>query len=172
MWTKPHQSEGPGSWAQGPASPVATFNANPDAHKTGLSARDRVSLHSGLVVKGKITGTENLQIDGKVEGPISLEGRQLTVGPAAQLNSEITAREIIVYGKVLGYVNARDRVDVRKDGSVTGGISTACITVEDGTHFKGRIKIDPSKSQSEEGEGGSGIGAASGAALGLLVICR
>jgi cytoskeletal protein CcmA (bactofilin family) len=83
MWTKPDQSEGPGSSAEGPAPPVATFNANPDARKTGLRARDRASLGSGLVIQGKITGTEDLQIDGKVEGPISLEGHQLTVGPVA-----------------------------------------------------------------------------------------
>ena len=100
MWAKPHQSEGPGCLAEGPASLVATFNANPDARKTGLSAHDRASLRSGLVIKSKITGTEDLQIDGKVEGPISLEGHQLTVGPAAQLNSKITTREIIVYARL------------------------------------------------------------------------
>jgi cytoskeletal protein CcmA (bactofilin family) len=36
-------------------------------------------------------------------------------------------------------------VDVRKDGSVVGDISTARITIEDGAQFKGRIEIDPSK---------------------------
>jgi cytoskeletal protein CcmA (bactofilin family) len=164
MWTKPHQSEGPGSSAEGPALPAATFNANPDAHKTGLRARDRASLGSGLVIKGKITGTEDLQVDGKVEGPILLEGHQLTVGPAAQLNSKITACELIVYGKVLENVSARDRVDVRKNGSVTGDISTAHITIEDSAHFKGRIEIDSSESQSEESKGSSAVGVASWAA--------
>jgi cytoskeletal protein CcmA (bactofilin family) len=100
-----------------------------------------------LQIKGQITGTEDLQIDGKVEGSITLRGHQLTVGPTAQLNSEIHAGEVIVYGKVIGNVHSRDRVDVKTDGSITGDISTARISIEDGAHFKGRIEIDPAKSQ-------------------------
>ncbi len=42
--------------------------------------------------------------------------------------------------------HARERVDVKKDGSVVGDIATARITIEDGAQFKGRIEIDPSKS--------------------------
>jgi len=48
---------------------------------------------------------------------------------------------------VVGNVHARGRVDIKKDGSVTGDISTARISIEDGAHFKGRIEIDPTKSQ-------------------------
>jgi cytoskeletal protein CcmA (bactofilin family) len=88
-----------------------------------------------------------LQIDGKVDGPISLNGHQLTVGPHAVLSSEIHAGEVVVYGKVVGNLYARDRVDVKTDGSVIGDISTARISIEDGAHFKGRIEIDPAKSQ-------------------------
>jgi cytoskeletal protein CcmA (bactofilin family) len=88
-----------------------------------------------------------LQIDGKVDGPISLKGHQLTVGATAVLNSEIHAGEVIVYGKVVGNVHASERVDVKTDGSIVGDISTARISIEDGAHFKGRIEIDPAKSQ-------------------------
>jgi cytoskeletal protein CcmA (bactofilin family) len=100
-----------------------------------------------LQIKGQITGSEDLQIDGKVDGPISLSGHQLTVGSSAQLNSEIHAGEVVVFGKVVGNLHARDRVDIKTDGSVTGDISTARISIEDGAHFKGRIEIDPTKSQ-------------------------
>src|SRR5216684_1820566 len=92
-------------------------------------------------------GTEDLQIDGKVDGPISLRGHELTVGRTAELTSEIHARGVVVYGKVTGNLHARDRVDVKSDGSVIGDISTARISIEDGAQFKGRIEIDPTKSQ-------------------------
>jgi cytoskeletal protein CcmA (bactofilin family) len=55
--------------------------------------------------------------------------------------------EVLVSGKVVGNLHARDRVDIRTDGSVIGDISTARISIEDGAHFKGRIEIDPTKSQ-------------------------
>jgi cytoskeletal protein CcmA (bactofilin family) len=100
-----------------------------------------------LQIKGHVTGGEDLQIDGKIDGPITLRGHQLTVGATAQLNSEIHASEVIVYGKVVGNVHARDRVDVKTDGSIVGDISTARISIEDGAHFKGRIEIDPTKTQ-------------------------
>ena len=34
-----------------------------------------------------------------------------------------------------------------KDGSITGDLSCARISIEDGAHFKGRIEIDPAKSK-------------------------
>jgi cytoskeletal protein CcmA (bactofilin family) len=58
---------------------------------------------------------------------------------------------VIVYGKVIGNVHASERVDVKTDGSVVGDISTARISIEDGAHFKGRIEIDPAKSQAAAG---------------------
>jgi cytoskeletal protein CcmA (bactofilin family) len=133
------------SAAASPA-PVVAFGA-PSVARPATAPRSSARLGSGLHIKGQLTGTEDLQIDGKVEGPISLHGHQLTVGPTAVLNSEIRASEVVVYGKVIGNLYARDRVDVKTDGSVTGDISTARISIEDGAHFKGRIEIDPAKSQ-------------------------
>ncbi len=102
-------------------------------------------LGSSIEVTGKISSAEDLQIDGKVEGPISVQGKKLTVGRAAHLNSELTAREIVVYGKVHGNLRASDRVEIKKDGSVIGDITTARIMIEDGAHFKGKIEIDRGK---------------------------
>jgi cytoskeletal protein CcmA (bactofilin family) len=148
MWTKQQpQSESSVPPTQAAKPSVVAFS-NPPAPAAGSSpTRGSARLGSSLQIKGHITGTEDLQIDGKVDGPISLRGHGLTVGPAAQLTSEIHAREVVVYGKVVGNVHARDRVDVKTDGSVIGDISTARISIEDGAHFKGRIEIDPTKPQ-------------------------
>src|SRR5580692_7360202 len=142
----PQAQASPMASAVGSPASVVAFGA-PSAPKqaTSASARTSARLGSGLHIKGQLTGTEDLQIDGKVEGPISLNGHQLTVGATAVLNSEIHAAEVIVYGKVIGNLHG-DRVDVKTDGSVTGDISTARISIEDGAHFKGRIEIDPAKS--------------------------
>jgi cytoskeletal protein CcmA (bactofilin family) len=154
MWTKQQSQAEPAPPAQAAKPSVVAFS-NPPAPALGGSpalgsspARGSARLGSSLQIKGHITGTEDLQIDGKVDGPISLRGHALTVGPAAQLTSEIHAREVVVYGKVIGNVHSRDRVDVKTDGSVVGDISTARISIEDGAQFKGRIEIDPTKSHS------------------------
>ena len=78
----------------------------------------------------------------KSEGPISIRGHRLTVGRSGQVTSEVSARELVVYGRVSGNVNATDRVEIKKDGAVTGDIQTTRISIEDGAIFKGRIEID------------------------------
>lgn len=149
MWTKQQtQPEAPAAPpVQSPASAPIPFSSAPTARLAGTSTRNSARLGASLAIKGQITGGEDLQIDGKVDGPISLHGHELTVGPKALLNSEIHAGQVIVYGRVVGNVHARERVDVKTDGSIIGDISTARISIEDGAHFKGRIEIDPTKSQ-------------------------
>jgi cytoskeletal protein CcmA (bactofilin family) len=152
MWNKPQtQPEAPAAppaQASSSAASVAAFGASSAPRPaTSTGTRSSARLGSGLHIKGQLTGTEDLQIDGQVDGPISLNGHQLTVGPTAVLNSEIHAGEVVVFGKVVGNLYARERVDVKTDGSVIGDISTARISIEDGAHFKGRIEIDPAKSQ-------------------------
>jgi cytoskeletal protein CcmA (bactofilin family) len=149
MWTKQQtQTEAPAAPPiQSSGSPVVPFSSSTTPRLSGTSARNSARLGASLAIKGHITGAEDLQIDGKVDGPISLNGHELTVGPTAVLHSEIHAGELIVSGQVVGNVHARGRVDIKKDGSIIGDISSARISIEDGAHFKGRIEIDPAKSQ-------------------------
>ena len=104
---------------------------------TSGTARLGGSLH----VKGEITGNEDLHIDGSVEGLIQLEDRKLTVGASAKVTADIIAREVVVYGNVKGNLRARDRIEIKKDGSVVGDLTTARIMIEDGAYFRGGIDI-------------------------------
>lgn len=104
----------------------------------GATARLGASLH----IKGEISGNEDLQIDGSVEGLVQLDDRKLTVGASARVTADLMAREVIVYGNVKGNLRARDRIEIKKDGSVVGDLTTARIMIEDGAYFKGSIEID------------------------------
>ncbi|MGB7549518.1 MAG: polymer-forming cytoskeletal protein, partial [Terracidiphilus sp.] len=74
-------------------------------------AGEQATIGKGLFVKGEITGSESLFVDGKVEGSINLPGNRVTVGRNGQVSASISAREIVVLGKVRGNVSATDRVD-------------------------------------------------------------
>ena len=106
--------------------------------------RATARLGSSLHVKGEITGNEDLQIDGSVEGLIQLDERKLTVGATAKLTADINARDVVVYGSVNGNVRATGRIEIKKDGSIIGNLTTAQIMIEDGADFKGSIEIDKS----------------------------
>jgi cytoskeletal protein CcmA (bactofilin family) len=147
MWTKDSQSEIPGtSPMKDSRMPGAPANAPAAIRANAPTARTLACLGSTIMVKGEITSDEDLQIDGKVEGNISLRGHRLTVGRTAHLNSEINAREVIVYGNASGNLRARDRVEIKKDGQVIGDITTTRISIEDGAYFKGHIEIERSQS--------------------------
>ncbi len=154
MW-KPNQ---PGSTPQTPepqrpaTPPQTSFEtattptpARPAAPNAGASAAavtgEQATIGKSLIVKGELSGSESLYIDGKVEGAINLPGNRVTVGRNGQVAANIMAREIVVLGKVRGNCHASDRVDIRSEGSLTGDVIAARISIEDGAFFKGGIDI-------------------------------
>ena len=154
MWMKQQtptepQSQGqPQSQSQGPSTPSFQRSSEIGSDPSTLSrpgtpgVRSLACIGASLEIKGRINAEEDLQIDGKIDGPVSVRGHRLTIGRSGQLNSEVTARELVVFGKVTGNVNATDRVEIKKDGGVVGDIQTTRISIEDGAIFKGRIEID------------------------------
>lgn len=147
MW-KPNQ---PGNSSQTPSPEPARPAAPQPSHFDPNSVRssspaaapagDQATIGKSLVVKGEVTGSESLFVDGKVEGAINLSGNRVTVGRNGQVSANITAREIVILGKVRGNVNASDRLDIRSEGSLTGDVIAQRISIEDGAFFKGGIDI-------------------------------
>jgi cytoskeletal protein CcmA (bactofilin family) len=121
--------------------PAPAASPNESANRAAANTTDQASISKGLFIKGEITGSESLFIDGKVEGSINLNGNRVTVGRNGQVAASITAREVVVLGKVRGNVTATDRVDIRAEGALTGDVAAARISIEDGAFFKGGIDI-------------------------------
>ena len=121
-----------------PAPPAPAFEP---PGRTPPPTGDQATIGKGLFIKGEITGSESLFVDGKVEGSITLPGNRVTVGRNGQVAANITAREIVVLGKVRGNVAASDRVDIRAEGALPGDVAAARISIEDGAFFKGGIDI-------------------------------
>jgi cytoskeletal protein CcmA (bactofilin family) len=109
--------------------------------KTVTAPVDQATIGRTLMIKGEISGTEALYIDGRIEGKITMPESRITVGRNGKVDASITAREVVVMGKVAGNIECSDRVDIRSEGSVTGDVSTARISVEDGAVLKGGIQV-------------------------------
>jgi cytoskeletal protein CcmA (bactofilin family) len=128
-----------------PSAPAIMANepavAPRPATATTTTTADQATIGKSLVIKGEVTGSESLYIDGRVEGSISLAGNRVTIGRNGVVAANINAREIVVLGKVRGNLTASDRVDIRSDGSLTGDVVAARISIEDGAFFKGGIDI-------------------------------
>jgi cytoskeletal protein CcmA (bactofilin family) len=122
-----------------PLTPAPAFEA--PSRSAPAVTNEQASIGKGLFIKGEISGSESLIIDGKVEGSINLPGNRVTVGRNGQVAANVTAREIVVLGKIRGNVVASDRVDIRAEGALTGDVAAARISIEDGAFFKGGIDI-------------------------------
>ncbi|MFZ0799784.1 MAG: polymer-forming cytoskeletal protein [Terriglobales bacterium] len=108
-----------------------------DAPQTG----DGANIGKSVVIKGDLSGSEDLYVDGNVEGSIELRKHSLTVGPNGNVKANISAKSVVIQGKLDGSVNASDRVELRKSAVVTGDLTTQRIAIEEGAFLKGKIEI-------------------------------
>jgi cytoskeletal protein CcmA (bactofilin family) len=142
MWKKedskpqgvPEISTGTGGAA--PASPASRDNAVAPS----VSSRAAACISQGIRIKGEITGSEDLFVDGPVEGKLQLTNGSLTVGPNGTVKADVTAREVVVRGKVDGKIFGRDRVQLWSTGHVTGEVQTQRLAIEDGAVLRGKVE--------------------------------
>jgi len=100
--------------------------SNPNSYnpvKTTTAPIEQATIGRSLVIKGEISGAEALYIDGRIEGKITLTDNRVTVGRNGTVQADITAREVVVMGKVTGNIECSDRVDIRSEGVVNGNVS-------------------------------------------------
>lgn len=143
MW-KPEPSD-PSSADSISAMPAvhsrSSVSSAPPRPSSLVAAGEVATIGKGIVVQGEISGTDSLVIEGRVEGSIHLDGNRVTVERGGQAAADITAREVVVIGKVRGNVTATGRLDIRAEGGVLGNLSTPRLSIEDGAFFKGAIDV-------------------------------
>ena len=102
------------------------------------------TIGQSIVFKGELTGDEDLEIDGQVEGTVNLKNHQLTIGPNGNLKAEVTAKNIVVIGKVTGDLVAAERIEVQATGIVDGDVQAPRLNVQEGAVLNGSIDMSPS----------------------------
>ena len=119
------------------------FSSNPNSYtpiKTTTRQRSRPPSAARLVIKGEISGVRIALRGRKIEGTINLTDNRVTIGRNGSVAANITAREVVIMGKVTGNIQCSDRLDIRSEGSLTGDVVTQRISVEDGAILKGSVR--------------------------------
>ena len=126
-----------------PSAPATSKQLYSEPAKTSAPFRAEVAAHIGksVVVKGELSGSEDLYLDGEVEGTIEMRDHSLVVGPNGRIRAHITAREVVVHGKVDGNISGSERVELKRSCVLTGDIVTQSIVIEDGAYFKGSVDV-------------------------------
>ena len=118
-----------------------------------MMAGDNSSARIGksIVICGEVKGKEDLIVDGRVEGTVSLAESRLTIGPNADVAADLSARDVLVLGRVQGNVVATGRVELRSGCNLEGDIRALRLAVEDNAIFRGKVDLTQSVAKTHEG---------------------
>ena len=124
------------------------------------AANDRVTsvIGSGVVWKGRLSGSGGVRIEGALDGDIKLQGL-LVVGETGRVTcEELRANVVIVAGAVRGDIFA-EKLEIRSTGRVWGNVVTASFSTEEGAFLRGQVTMeeqveigDEDTTESEEAE--------------------
>jgi cytoskeletal protein CcmA (bactofilin family) len=97
-------------------------------------------LGKGTEFKGVLSFEGTIRVDGNVDGEI-ISKDTLIAGDGAFLQGEITVGTIISSGKIIGNINASQKVHILAPGNIQGTIKTPKLIIEEGVAFDGKCEM-------------------------------
>jgi cytoskeletal protein CcmA (bactofilin family) len=96
-------------------------------------------IGSNSSVRGEVESKGTLRADGSIEGNISADW--VVIGEKALIKGNITARGIVVGGRVEGNMKAKEIVEIKNKGQVYGEVFTPKLSIAEGGIFDGRSSM-------------------------------
>jgi len=124
---------------QAGADSVAKSTRRPQPPTQG--GNDVANIGKSISIKGDLTGNEDIVIEGTVEGKVDLPNNQLTVGADGTVRAEVTAKAVVIVGKVTGNVQGTERIEIQATGVVDGDVMAPKLIVAEGAVVNGSIKM-------------------------------
>jgi cytoskeletal protein CcmA (bactofilin family) len=110
--------------------------------------REMAHIGKSVIIKGELSGSEDLYLDGEVEGSIELKQHSVTIGPNGRVKARVSAKSVVIEGKVDGNLIGSERVEIRGTAVVNGDIVTKRIVIAEGASFKGSVTQEGASSTS------------------------
>ncbi len=105
--------------------------------KKELESFTLIGLNSDF--RGELNTKGELRIEGSIHGPVSADS--VILGQAATVKGEITAKRVIVEGRVEGNLKAKEFVEIKSTGKVFGEIFTDKIRIMEGGVVNGKVEM-------------------------------
>ncbi len=106
-------------------------------------------LGKGTEFKGVLSFNGTIRVDGKVEGEI-VSKDTLIGGDEAFLQGEVSVGTLILSGKVVGNINAAQKVHLLAPAAIEGNIRTPKLIIEEGVTFDGKCEMASQKKTSDQ----------------------
>lgn len=113
-------------------------------------------IGSGTEFQGGLNVKGTLRIEGQFDG--KLNAACVILGETGVIKGEVSAKKIIIGGKVEGNLRIQENVEVKATGKVLGDIFTKKISITEGAMVNGKIEMEVDESRiidfgSKEGKG-------------------
>jgi len=110
-----------------------------------MAAKDLITsgntvIGPSILINGKLTGDEDLTVRGRVEGELSLT-KTLIVEPSGVVKANVTVKNAVVSGVVVGNIQASESVELTQEGRMVGDIRAPRVIIVDGASFRGRVDM-------------------------------
>ena len=112
-----------------------------------LSSRGNLvaTIGKSIIFKGELTGSEDLEVNGTVEGDVKLPDNTLTIGQTGRVMASVSAKSILIVGKVEGNVTATERIEIEASGIVNGDLRAPRLLVQEGAVMNGSVEMTSGK---------------------------
>jgi len=96
-------------------------------------------IGTNSLFKGDVDTKGTLRVDGVVEGNIVADW--VILGDKSHIKGDITARGIVVGGRIDGNIRAKEIVEIKNKGQMYGEIFTSKLVIAEGGILDGRTRM-------------------------------
>jgi cytoskeletal protein CcmA (bactofilin family) len=107
----------------------------------GSAGQPSVIFGNTTRFNGFLRFKETLCIQGRFKGTIEATGALIVDKGAVVEADHISVSSLVVYGTVIGSVNAMDKIDMLTGAVVRGDVSAARLRIADGVIFEGQCEM-------------------------------
>ncbi|OGS36993.1 MAG: hypothetical protein A2293_02110 [Elusimicrobia bacterium RIFOXYB2_FULL_49_7] len=111
------------------------------ADKNNISGKGlHTVIGAGTTIEGTIKVEHDIRIDGDIKGKLIIAG-DLIVGSTGIIEADVDVRSARLGGRVVGNMNARERIELEESASVQGDIRTKDLVINEGAVFQGNCAM-------------------------------
>ena len=122
-------------------TPTPTISKKPSDLMVDEKKQSMVA--ESVAIVGQLKCHDDLSLEGQIKGSIQAEKCTVIVGSNALVDGDITAKNLLVMGRVVGEINAAEKIILAETGTIICNLQAAKVELKSGAKYKGVMQINP-----------------------------
>jgi cytoskeletal protein CcmA (bactofilin family) len=118
----------------------ASIDTDPHRSAAEPASRTETVIGSGVEIKGDIKAPSSVELRGIVDGSFEVEGL-FVVRESGRVNGNVTAKDVVVHGTIVGRVIAAQKVELGPSGRIQGDMRAKAVSIAEGAFFEGKVEM-------------------------------